>query len=232
MKNFSALLAIILMATPAVLSAAAFEGKVQMTMTDAKGRSVPMELWVKDGFVRAEMDTGKGEKMAMITDEKKQEMITLMPGQNMYMTIDLKGVAERVAKSSNEGSFEKTGETQKILGYTCTKYIFKSKDGTSEIWATEDLGKFVGTGLFGGGRMGGKRSAASIPAWQKALMEKDLFTLRVVSLNPKGKKQFRLDVVKIEKGPQADALFAPPPGAQKFSFGGMMKGLGLPGMKR
>lgn len=229
MKVFSALLAVVVMATPAVLSAAAFEGKVRMKMTDPKGSSRDVDYHIKEGFVRTDMDVGKGEKMSVITDLKKEEMIILMPGQNMYMTrplSDVAAIAERTGKT-NDATFEKTGETETILGYSCVKYISKSKDLTSEIWATEKLGKFMGFG--GGGGPLGKRNAASSPAWEKALMGKDFFPLRVVSLNSKGKEQFRLEAVAVEKGDQAAELFAPPPGAKKFDMGGLMQGMGFPG---
>jgi len=122
----------------------------------------------------------------------------------------------------DETTFEKTGEKEKILGYTCEKYVIKSKDGTTDVWATDELGRFMG---FGGGMGGpmGKRKAA--PAWEKALAGKDFFPLRVASKNTKDKEIFSMEASSVEKTPQAASLFAPPPGAQKFDLGGMMKGI-------
>lgn len=202
-----------------------------MKMTDSRGGARNLEYHVKDNFVRSDMELGKDEKMSVIMDQAKQEMIILMPGQNMYMTRSLADVtsqAERTARSEDI-TLEKTSETEKILGYTCVKYISKSKDLTTDIWATEQLGRFMGLGN-GGGPMGSKRAAAG-PAWEKALMGKDFFPLRVVSHNLKGAEQFRLEAIAVEKTPQAASLFAPPPGAQKLDLGGLMQGLGFPGKK-
>lgn len=233
MKRSPSLLALVLMVFPAVLSAAAFEGKVQMKMTDAKGKQTQVEYYIKDGLMRTDMDLGKNEKMSVITDTKKGEVTTLMPGQNMYMTrplSEITAVVERTGKT-NDMTFERTGETETILGYKCVKYVSKSKDLTSDIWATDQLGRYMGLGMGSGGPMGGKRGGGQAPAWEKELAGKDFFPLRVVSLNAKGKEQFRLEATNVEKGSQPIALFSPPPGAKKFSFGGMMQGLGFPGKK-
>lgn len=220
---FSALVFIV----PAVVTAAQFEGVVKEKMTDPHGGARNLEFHIKDNLVRVEMEIGKkGETMSIIYDTPKNQAIMLMPGQNMYMTYslsDVMGAAEKMSKS-DEVSFDKTGDKEKILGYTCEKYVAKNKDATTEIWATDELGRFMGVG----GGMGPMGKSKASPAWEKMLAGKDFFPLRVVSKNPKGAETFRMEATSIEKAPQAASLFAPPPGAQKFDLGGMMKGL-LPG---
>jgi hypothetical protein len=83
---------------------------------------------------------------------------------------------------------------------------------------------------MGGGGPMGKRTAP--PAWEKALMGKNFFPLRVVTQNAKGKELSRMEAVSVEKGAQDASYFAPPAGATKFSLGDMMKGMGIPGMKQ
>lgn len=227
MKFRAPLFAALVFIVPAVVSAAQFEGVVKMKMSDTRGGTRNLEYHLKENLVRSDMELGKkGETMSVIFDVPKNQAIMLMPGQNMYMTYalsDITATAERVAKA-DDATFEKTGEKEKIVGYTCEKYVTKTKDATTEIWATDELGRFMGLGS-GMGPMGKKNAAA---AWEKVLTGKDFFPLRVVSKNPKGTETFRMEAVSVEKAPQAASLFAPPPGAQKFDLGGMMKGL-LPG---
>lgn len=47
-----------------------------------------------------------------------------------------------VAEEADEISYEKTGETTDILGYTCEKFIFRDKDDKDEyttVWMTKDI---------------------------------------------------------------------------------------------
>jgi len=71
----------------------------------------------------------------------------------MYMVQPIAGKAAASNSADPSGvSFEKTGVTEKILGYDCTKYVAKTKDTTSELWVTEQLGAFMRYGTWHGGR--------------------------------------------------------------------------------
>lgn len=222
---FAALLAI-----PAALSAASFEGKVRMKMSDARGGSHEIEQRIREGFVRTDMGTAKGQTASIIMDLNKREMLILMPEQRMYMVRPLPDVGSATTPTSTgpAPTFEKTGETAKILGYDCTKYISTAKGVVTDVWVTEELGRF--TGLGGGpGPMGmGRKAEPPKAAWEVALAGRDFFPLRVISHDAKGAEKFRLEVVEIDKSPQPASLFAPPEGFQKLDLGGMMQGLGLP----
>jgi hypothetical protein len=217
--------------SPAVVHAAAFEGTVRMKMTAGRGQSQEITLHVKNGFQRADIEAGRGHTISMITDVAKQQVLILMPEQKMYMVQPLHTMAAAAEKMNggDDVTFEKTGETEKILGYTCTKYVAKTKDVTSDVWATEELGRFMGLGSSGN-PMGRRRGQAQPPAWEKALMGKDFFPLRVVSRDSKG-EQFRMEAVAVEKAAQPDSLFTPPADYRKFDLGGMMQGLGFPGKR-
>lgn len=231
MKLSSALiLAVATLAAPAVLSAAVFEGKVRMKMTDGRGKAQEMDYHVKEGLVRINMQLGENVSPGIIMNSAKQEMIILMPEQKMYMThslADVKSAAERA--SGQDVTFEKTSETAKILGYDCVKYVSKSKDGVSDVWATDELGQFMG---LGGGAMGGGRQSKQASGWEKALMGKNFFPLKVITKSNKGREEFRMEAVAVEKGAQPASLFVAPADYQKFDLGGMMQGLGLPRAKR
>jgi hypothetical protein len=230
MKLYPSLLLTVALVAPAALSAAVFEGTVRMKMSDGRGNAHEMTYHLKEGLVRIDMQMGEGSA-GMIMNMAKQEMIILMPDQHMYMVrplTEVRNAAER-AVQNQDVTLEKTGETAKILGYDCVKYISKSKEGTSEMWVTEQLGQFMGLGS-GGGPMGGRSNKQS-PAWEKALMGKNFFPLKVITHTNKGKEEFKMEATAIDKGSQPDSLFVPPADFQKFDLGGMMQGLGLP-MKR
>ncbi|HWA84775.1 MAG TPA: DUF4412 domain-containing protein [Opitutus sp.] len=228
-----ALVALAALAAPAVLSAANFEGTVRMKITGPRG-SHELAQHIKNGLVRSDVEMGT-HTMSMIMDPKKQEMTILMPQQHMYMVHALpNATAADDQKSSppDDATLEKTGETEKILGYTCTKYVVKEprQNATTDIWLTDELGNFVGLGS-GPGPMGmGRRAGPPRAAWEKALAGKDAFPLRVVTHGTDGDEKFRLEATEVKREPQPDSLFTPPADFRKFDMGAMMQGMG--GMPR
>ena len=229
MKTFTKFLCAAALLSPAALTAATFEGKVTMTMTAAKGGTpTPINFSVKPGFSRMDMQA-EGATASIILDQAKEEMIILMPEQKMYLTRAIpKPKADSAASKPSDVVVEKTSVTEKILGYTCTKYIAKEKDSTTEMWVTDELGTFIGmsnSAPMGGGRRGG----APKQAWEEALQGKDAFPLRVVSTaNKGGKESFRMEATAIDKQKLPASLFAAPDDFQKLDLGGMMRGM-IPG---
>lgn len=231
MKLIPALFATCVLVLPCALSADPFEGKVSMTMTSAtsKDGSQSMSYIMKEGFMRIEIGTSKGQ-MSMIMDMKNRQMIMLMPQQQMYMVENIpQPPADQKANPASKqlgSDVQVTTEKDTILGYECTKIISTSDKGTTEVWATDQLGSFMGLSPGGGGP--GRRPQAS-QAWESALKGKGFFPMRVVTtLNGKG--SFRLDVTSVEKVKEPDSEFAPPQGWRKFDLGSMMGGL-LPGAR-
>jgi hypothetical protein len=224
MRKYLPLLCAITLAAPAVVSAASFEGKVNFKITSGRGQPQEMFYSIKGDKIRMEFPNEK--RMGMIMDMGKKEMLMIMDEQKSYMTMAMPDSAVKaIEQSSDDVKLEKTNETEKILGYTATKYIVTNKDGKHEMWLAEGLGSFAGYTANPMGR--GRGSNSQPPAWERALAGKDLFPLRVVGL---GKENFRMEVTAINKQTLPDALFAPPPGYQKFDMGGMMKGM-IPGAR-
>lgn len=223
MKKLLTLLTLLLV--PA-LGAATFEGTVNFKTTDSRKRSSEMLYSVKDSRLRIDMKAGK-EGGYTVMDMPKMEMIMVMTEQRMYMTMSLKDVAEKTAKEvADDVTFEKTNETEKILGYTATKYISTYKGEATDMWLAEGLGAFMmpGSNPMAGGR-GGSTAAKS---WEKALQGKNLFPLRIVNKDKKGKETNRMEVTAIDKKKLDEALFTVPEGYTKFdmgNMGGMLKGL-------
>ncbi|MCF7689322.1 MAG: DUF4412 domain-containing protein [Cephaloticoccus sp.] len=202
-----------------IVQAKNFEGTVQMQITGSDGGPHNLTYSIKNSHVRTDIQVSAGQSATAIMDLDKDEMIILMPGQPMYMTMAIKATVEKATgQKADESALENTGITTKILGYDCTKYLAKTKDGVIEIWATDQLGMFMGLGNM----MGGKKAKSG---WEQAITGKNFFPLRVVSA-AKGANKFSLETTAIEPKSLPDSSFAPPPGYQKFDLGGMMQGMG------
>lgn len=165
----------------------------------------------------------KGKKqMTSIMDMEKKEMIMLMPEQKTYMVMPMKQAMDKATEHTDKNmDIERTGKTEKILGYKCDQIIVKDKEnGTvTEMWVAPNLGTFMGMSS-GGGMFGGRKSATSAK-WEEALKGKSGFPLRVVTRNATGAEDSRMEVTKIEPGSQPDSLFAPPADYEKFSMPSM-----------
>lgn len=238
MKSFLRLFLASTFLAPAALLAASFEGKISYKITAPREKPMEMHHSIKGDKMRMEMP-GKSEGGSMIMDAKKKEMIMLMDSEKMYMTMPLPDATEVASTQGEEVKLEKTNVTEKILGYTATKYLATTGNTKSEMWLAEGIGTFMGMGNSsgggggGGGLFGGRKKASSsgTKGWEQALAGKDLFPLRVVELDKAGKEIFRMEVTAIKKESLPDTLFNPPADYQKFDMGGMMKGL-IPGLGR
>jgi len=211
---------VLLWAAP--LTAAPFEGTLRMTLSDGRSAPMPLTYSVKGDKLRTEV-TMEGMTMVAIMDTTKNEIIMLMPGQPMYMVMPMQEAATQVTgKTATDATIDKTGETETILGYLCTKYLVSSEDGVVEMWATDKLGKFIGLGGALQNPMGGSKKSA--PSWERALAGRDFFPLRISSV-PGAKQTFRLEVTAVEAKSLPDSDFVAPPGHQRMNMGGMMPGM-------
>lgn len=210
---------------PAAIGAVPFEGKVTFKMSSAREKAQEMRYAIKGDKIRIEFPNQK-EMGGMIMDTTKQEMVMIMDAQRMYMVMPTAGAgAAAGGEPGPEPKLEKTGKTERILGYTAEQYV-STQDGTkTEFWLAEGLGTFAGLNQGGpGGRRGG-----GIPAgWERALAGKPLFPLRVIGYDKGNKESFRMEVTAIDKQALPDGMFAPPADYQRMDMGGMMQG-GMPG---
>lgn len=217
-----------LLLAPLATHAADFEGKVGLKMTSGKSTQT-MTYSLKNGKMRIDLPNAQG--VAVIVDPVKRETTTLMGEQKMYMVNALsEPTAAEVKKQETEMKLEKTGETEKILGYTAEKFIATDKENKTEMWLAEGLGMFMSAS---GNPMGRSQTAAG-QGWEKLLAGKQLFPLRIVGHDKAGKETYRMEATSIDKQSLPDAMFVPPADYQKFDIGnmggmgGMMKGL-MPG---
>src|SRR4051812_45058461 len=128
---------------PAALLAASFEGKVNFTMTPGRGQPQQINYSIKGEKIRIDMPGQKGMG-GMIIEPMKKETTMIMDEQKMYMTMAMPDVAAQADEAKpGEAKLEKTGETEKILGYTAEKYISTYQGNKTELWLAEGLGRFM-----------------------------------------------------------------------------------------
>jgi hypothetical protein len=226
MKKLLPLLALLL--APAPLLAAQFEGTVRFKLTIERGKTEEMAYHLKSGKIRIDVG-GQKEVGGIIMDVAKKQTIAIMDEQRMYLVMEMPNVAAQAAATGpGEATLEKTGETAKIAGYTAEKYVSKFEGRKAELWLAEGLGAFMSPASVG--PMGGGGPGAGAPqAWERALAGKELFPLRVVGFDQRGREELRMEATAVDKKSLPDSLFAPPAGYQQFDMGGMMRGALPPG---
>jgi hypothetical protein len=202
----------------------------------AKTKEAPKKKKHLPGFLGGKSESSddgeksaKGQQGAMIMDMGKMEMLTLMPEEKMYMVMPMKKALDKAAEQAEKHpdsnlDVERTGKTEKILGYSCDQILVTDKDKktVTEMWIATGLGAYMapGAGGGGGGMFGGRKSAASAK-WEEVLKGKGGFPLRVVTKNSANKEIYRMEATKVEPGAQPDSLFVPPADYQKFEMPGM-----------
>jgi hypothetical protein len=226
MKNTLSYLLFVLAASVAALVpqktvAQDFEGHVKMRMQSGKSDPTVISFAMKGQRMRMEIPTGK-ETMVGLVDWEKREMSMLMPGQTMYMVTEMKDVpiVEEVQKSQASTQLEKTSETATIVGREATKYISREGKTVMHLWLAPGIGSFYN--MSGGNPMKAKK----LSDWEREIIAKKLFPLRMVGFDSKGKQSMTTEVVELTPQKLDDAMFVPPPGYTRFSMGGLLKGLG------
>lgn len=204
----------------------AFEGKVEMKMTDVKNKSESLLTYhIKGTKMRYEMkpDSNKKKKeegsFVGIFNYDTKEMIMLIPGdQKMYMVMKIDPAdAAAVMTKKGDTDFKPTGRKEKIVGIEAEEYTGVSYGKWTEVWVTKEMGAFMAAQGKGKKKMEG---------WEKFMRDNNAFPLRMIQRGKEGgPEEFRTDVVNVDKSAQPDSLFVPPPGYQKMpSMGDIMKG--------
>ena len=177
---------------------------------------------MKGDFLRVDITTAKGQHLSSIWDLNKHEMTTLMPEQKMYMVMKTEDLAAAAQNAAPKVQIEKTGETEKILGYTATKYLVTDTERktTTDVWAAEGLGTFMM------GRSSPFAKNGGMSPVEKELAARGFFPLRMVSHDASGAEVFRMEAVSIDKKSLSDDLFAPPADYHRFDMGGLFGGFG------
>jgi hypothetical protein len=225
MKKTSVLFALLLATlvrflAPALAAAESFEGRIKMQVDSGKSDKTVLSYAMKGSHLRMEIPTGK-EQMVGLLDWDKREMSMLMPGQQMYMVIELKDVPmmDEVEKAKESTTLEKTSETATIVGREATKYIAHDGKTKTELWLTSGLGSWFN--MSGGSPMKQKK----LSDWEKEVIAKGLFPLRMIAYDKGGKQTVKTEVIELTPQKLDDSLFVPPAGYTRFSMGGLLKGI-------
>lgn len=184
------------------LNAQIFEGKVTMSIYDAKSQELKDVEYYTNGKESAILAEEEGMKVSIMMKDNK--MLMVMHAQKLFMEIPLDG--ENKAKDSAKNiddAVVNTGETKMINGLNCTKYIIKSGDLENGIaWFTKDLGGFF---LFKLDQ--GKESQGTVMG---ALGQfADLFPVLVLDKKD-GKEVKMLETTKAEVMPVPSSIFEVP----------------------
>lgn len=192
-----------------------FEGKLTMNI-EAAGQKTGMNYLIKGDKFRIEVKDG--EESAMIMDSKTKKMIVLVPSQKMYMEFDYGKMTDGMSgnkkhKEEANAQIKKTGETKKINGYNCEKWLINDENNNIEAWVTTELGNFV----FAQNPMGGNDG----PEWQKEFEGKGFFPMQVLEKDANGNVNSKMEVTGIEKTSLNSDLFKVPSGFHKMEIPGM-----------
>lgn len=193
-----------------------FKGSVtyELSTDDA---DIPLKLTTNGDKVKASITMAMGS-MEMITDKNAKEQTMVMHSQKMYMQLTTSRLEKMKSMMSSMGKgFQapiitepvRTGETKKILNYTCEKMVDKSDGNTTEIWVTDKIGylAFIGSPV--------------IP--MPSLLNSDaatFFPLEIRSIDAEGETIMKLTAKEISTEKPNDAEFAVPADYLPFSFPG------------
>ncbi|KXU34918.1 hypothetical protein AXK12_06725 [Cephaloticoccus capnophilus] len=196
-----------------------FEGTATIKVTHDRVGTHVFDYKVKSSRLRTELEVSEGVRAVTIVDFFKNEVFVLLPGQPLFVTMSLENSAQvALGHNIDTVTIEPTRARKKILGYRCTKYLVRDESDAFEVWATDQLGSFMGLGLAA------EADAKFAPPWVSALAGKGFFPLRVQSL-PGSKNTLSMETLSVQQNAQADDLFVPPPSYREFQVGGLVEDL-------
>lgn len=217
-KIWTAVAALALLASSAPARAKNFEGELRYRMTSSQSKEpADLSYWIKGDRIRYEWRSeSKKGAAAGIIDGRKKKVFVLMPEQKMYMEWPMESMRKEAAEAESgerkRPDLKRTGRTDTILGYRCEEWRLDDEDGSTEIWATRELGSFLGFG---------SRGREEAPPWEKDAATRGLFPLKVLHHDPKGKETMTMVATKIDKKTVPDSSFAVPAGYKKMEMPNM-----------
>jgi len=181
----------------------AFEGKVIFNV-EANGEKQDMQCYAKDKKFRMEVpDQGA----YIIFDSKASKMYIVMDDQKMYM----ESAIDQSNTDASEGSISKTGETKKILGYDCEKFLFDQDGSKGESWMTKELGAFMFV----------TESQQEMADWQKEILNEGYFPLQVTEYDNNGNVESTFNVTEVTPKELSSDMFSVPASYQKLDMTNM-----------
>lgn len=196
---YSTLTLILLFLSTNSFAQTAFQGKVVFNL-ETDGQKQVMDYYAKDKKFRMEVPDQGGY---ILFDSQTMNMYIVMDEQKMYMVSSMNS-----SSAGSAGSITKTGETKKILGYDCEKFMFVQDGSKGESWMTKDLGSFM---FFG-------QSQKEIADWQKEILDEGYFPLQVTEYDDNGNVESAYNVVEVTPQELSSDMFAVPSSYQKLDM--------------
>lgn len=188
-----------------------FEGEVQLKI-ESDGETANINYMMKDGKIRIDLPDQQ-EDAAMVMNPADNEMLIIIPSQQMYMVHQIPEYTGLEAEEDYQDDLNRTGETKDIRGYTAEKWIITDKDGNvTEAWVTDKLGNFMS---MKNPMQAGKRKSL----WESRI--EGFFPMLVITRDKSGNEKERFEVISVEQKSLDEAKFTPPAGYQKMQMPGM-----------
>jgi hypothetical protein len=211
---------------PAAAQGSAFEGVITSNFY-GKPDKPPFEIKssIKGTHLRQDMNAG-GMAMYTIMDLQGAKMTSVIPSQQMYMTMDLEKAMAMAHPGESEDEpttpppLTKTGKTETIAGRSCDHYLM-GDDQDMDVCAAKGLGVFAmgSSGGMGGGPMGGM----SLPeGWDQyaSQFSEGFYPLKMEEIDGDERKLI-MEVTKIEPQSLSDDLFVVPADYKEMKVPGM-----------
>jgi len=197
---FTIISILLLLSATKIVAQSSFEGKVIFEL-EADGQKQVMDYYAKDKKFRMEVPDQGGY---ILFDSKTSQMYIVMDEQKMYMETPIDASNTDV----NEGKITKTGETKKILGYDCEKFLFDQDGSKGESWMTKELGAFM---FF-------TESQKGLADWQKEILNEGYFPMQVTEYNNSGNVESAYNVTEVTPKELSSDMFAIPASYQKLDM--------------
>ncbi len=192
-----------------VVSAQDFEGVIAFSMKGPE-ESRNLEYFTSGEMVRMQFEQTPGVTMVVVVNSKTGSAFVLMTESKMYMEMNLRDMPAPEG-SGKDIDFQKTGKTEKLLGYACDQVLMKQEGMEVEMWVTKGLGRFVQSNF---------NAASKSPAMKKIedeLTSKGYFPLRMISKSG-GQVEFRMDALSVTRKQLRKDLFVIPTGFTKMQM--------------
>lgn len=211
-----------------------FEGEVRMKVETGASPQMLMTYLIKEGRTRIETEMPDRPDAAAVVlwDLENGKVTTLMPQRKVYMTMDLKAMSERFGmreksqgqdKETRLGKLTPTGKTETIAGHECEHWLM-GDDQEIDMCVAKGMGFFgMGNNPFSIDALKSLNldpkllgNLSSEPQWAR-LVEGGAFPLKVTVLK-KGRTEFTMEAMSIERKALADSLFEVPPDYKQINL--------------
>jgi hypothetical protein len=190
-----------------------FEGDVTMHVTSSHGPTEDLTFHVKGQKLRVDVPSRPGqnsEDVHLLFDPGASKTFAILDPMKVYMEID-HATLEAAAAKVPAPKVTETGKHETVAGTDCEDWDIVEAGGKH---ATVCVAHGISFFDFSVMRPGGPTTPAG---WIEELRAKQAFPLKAVELDPSGKELSRMEVTKIEKKSEADALFTIPAGYRSMS---------------